>query len=155
MSNTFFANFSIELGKQLGIWCELKFRKLLSQIMRRSSFIFRENRVSIEEEDKIVIVEEKLKGINIDGIGNLVDLPKLMFIDEKYGNFQVVDDSGELTRNDNRKKKSEVLQAYRCQLCGKYYRRDWGKHDFSGGYIFLWVGSKKIERKGTFTWTNE
>ena len=45
--------------------------------MRRSSLIFKENRVFIEEEntsDKVVIVEEELDGINIDGIGNLLDI---------------------------------------------------------------------------------
>ena len=42
--------------------------------MRRSSLIFKENRVFTEEEntsDKVVIVED---GINIDGIGNLLDI---------------------------------------------------------------------------------
>ena len=45
--------------------------------MRRSSLIFKENRVFTEEEntsDKVVIVEEELDGINIDGIGNLLDI---------------------------------------------------------------------------------
>ena len=45
--------------------------------MRRSSLIFIENRVFTEEEntsDKVVIVEEELDGINIDGIGNLLDI---------------------------------------------------------------------------------
>ena len=75
---------------------------------RRSSFLFKENCVFIEEEDnptdKVVIVEEKLDGINIDG--NLVDLPRLMFIDEKCGNLKVVVDGGELTRKNSREKKS-------------------------------------------------
>ena len=43
------------------------------------------------------MVEEKL-----DGIGNLVDLPRLMFIDEECGNLKVVVDGGELTRNNNK-----------------------------------------------------
>ena len=51
------------------------------------SFFFIENRVFIEEEDnpsdKLVIVEED--GIDIGGIGNLVDLLRLMFIDENAG----------------------------------------------------------------------
>ena len=45
--------------------------------MRRSSLIFIENRVFTEEEntsDKVVIIEEELDGINIDGIGNLLDI---------------------------------------------------------------------------------
>ena len=33
------------------------------------------------------MVEEELDGIDIDGIGNLVDLPRLMFIDEECGNL--------------------------------------------------------------------
>ena len=62
--------------------------------MKRSSFIFKENHVFIEEDDnpldKVVTVEEELDGIDIDGIGNLVDLHKLMFIDEEYGNVKIV-----------------------------------------------------------------
>ena len=54
--------------------------------MRCSSFVFKENHVFIEEEDnptdKVVMLEEELDGIDIDGIRNLVDLPKLMFINE-------------------------------------------------------------------------
>ena len=45
----------------------------------------------------------------IDGIGDLVDLPRLMFIDEEFRNLKAVVDGGELTRNINRKKKSGVL----------------------------------------------
>ena len=44
---------------------------------RRSSFLLTENHIFIEEEinpaDKVVIVEEVLDRININGIGNLVD----------------------------------------------------------------------------------
>ena len=62
--------------------------------MRRSSFIFKENHVLIEEEenpsDKVVKVEEEPDSIDIDGIANLVDLPRLIFIDEKCGNLKVV-----------------------------------------------------------------
>ena len=60
------------------------------------------------------MVEEELDGIDIYGIGKLVDLPRLMFIDEECENLKVVVDGGELTRNNGRKKSSEVLQAYRC-----------------------------------------
>ena len=67
MSNTLFTNVSTELKKQIGIWYEIKWRKLLSQIIIRLSFIFKENHVFIEEEDntsdKVVIVEEELDGI--------------------------------------------------------------------------------------------
>ena len=36
--------------KQIGIWYETKHKKLFSQIMKRSSLIFKENPVFIEEE---------------------------------------------------------------------------------------------------------
>ena len=49
--------------------------------MRRSSSIFKEKRVFIEEEnnrsDKVVMVEEERDGIDIASIGNLVYLPSL------------------------------------------------------------------------------
>ena len=40
-----------------------------------------------------------------------MDLPQLMFIDEECGNLKVVVDGGKITRNNNIKRKSEVLQA--------------------------------------------
>ena len=55
-----------------------------------------------------------------------MDLPKLMFIDEKCGDLKVVFGGEQFTRNNNRKRKSEVLQAYRCPLCDKCYRQDSG-----------------------------
>ena len=75
-------------------------------------------------------------GIDVDVIENLMNLPRLTFMDEKCGNLKVVVDCGEVTKNINREKKSDVLQAYRCSLCGKCYRRDWGKHDFPCGCFF-------------------
>ena len=72
----------------------------------------------INPSDKVVIVEEEL-----DGIGNVVGLSRLMFINEECGNLQVVVDDGELTRN-NDGEKSQGLQTYRCQICDKCYRRD-------------------------------
>ena len=49
----------------------------------RPSFFFKGNHVSIEEEEnpseKVVIVEEET-----DGIGNLEDLPRLVFIDKEW-----------------------------------------------------------------------
>ena len=102
----------------------MKYRKFFSQIIKHSSFIFKENHVFIEEEDnssdKFVKVQEELDGIDIDGIGDLVDLPKLMYIDKECGDLQVVIDSEQLTRNNNKKRNSEVLQAYRCPLCDKF-----------------------------------
>ena len=85
ISNTLFINFLGKLKKEMGI-CknmsyEIKCRKLLSKIMIRSSFIFKENHAFTEEEDnpsdKVSIVEQNLDGIDIDGIGNLVDLPSM------------------------------------------------------------------------------
>ena len=60
--------------------------KILSQIMRCSSFIFEENHISIEEETPQK--EEDLDGIDTDCIRNLMDLPRLMFIDKECGNFK-------------------------------------------------------------------
>ena len=77
-------------------------------------FTFKENRVFIEKEDsptkKVVIVEEEL-----DSIGNLQDLLRLIFIDKECGNVKVFVEGGDLTRNISQKK-SDVLQAYRCLL---------------------------------------
>ena len=91
-------------------------------------FYLKINHVFIEEGDnpsnKVAIDEEEIDGIAINGIGNLVDLPRLMLINEESGNLKIVVDGEELTRNNNIKKKSEVLQAYRCQLRDKYSRQD-------------------------------
>ena len=53
-------------------------------------------------------------------------LPRLMFINEECGNLKVVVNDRYLARNNNRKRKrkSEILQAYRCPLCEKCYSRD-------------------------------
>ena len=59
---------------------------------------------------KNVIDEEELDGIDIDGIGNLEDSLRLVFIDEECGNLIVVNDDKKLTRNINQKKNSDVLQ---------------------------------------------
>ena len=80
--------------------------------MRRSSFYFKENHLFIVEDnrsDKVMMVEEVLEGIR-----NLVDLPRLMFIDEECRNLKAVVDGGGFTRNNNRKKRLEVMQTYRC-----------------------------------------
>ena len=65
--------------------------------MRRSSFIFKESHAFIEEQDnpseKVAMVEEELDGIDIDGIGDLADLSRLMLIDEECGNLKVVVES--------------------------------------------------------------
>ena len=62
----------------------MKYTKLLSQILKRASFICEENHDFIEEDnpsDKVVTIEVELDAVEVDGIGNLVDLPRLMFID--------------------------------------------------------------------------
>ena len=75
--------------------------------------------------EKIVIAKEELNGIDIDDTGNLEDLLRIVFIHEECGNLKVFIDSGELTGNINKKKKPGVLQAYRCPLCDKCYRREY------------------------------
>ena len=93
------------------------------QVIRRSIIIFEENYVFIEEgnpQTKLIQLRKNKMELK-DGIGNLMDFPRLLFIDEECGNLKVVVDGGEFTRNDNRKGKSEVLQAYRCPLCDKCY----------------------------------
>ena len=77
------------------------------------SFILKKTRAFIEEDnhsEKAVIVEEGLNGIDIDDIGNLEVLPRLVFIDEECENLIIVNDRGELTRNINQNKKLDVLQ---------------------------------------------
>ena len=61
-------------------------------------------------QENFVIVEEELVGIDTDDIGNLEESPRFVFIDEECENLIVVNDAGELTRNINQKKKSDVLQ---------------------------------------------
>ena len=93
-----------------------------------SNFISKENHIFIKAEDnplgKVTIVEEEADGININFIGNLVDLAELMVIYEECGNFKAIIDCGELTRNNNINKKLEVLQANRCPLRCKCHRQD-------------------------------
>ena len=48
---------------------------------------------------KVIIVEEKQDGVDIDDIGNLKDLLRVVFINEEYGNLKRVIDGGELARN--------------------------------------------------------
>ena len=73
-----------EKGNRYIIWNKIEFRKLFSQILRRSISIFKENYVFIEEEDnrseKVIMVEEEPDGIDIDNIRNLLDLPSLYML---------------------------------------------------------------------------
>ena len=46
--------------------------------MKRSSFIYKQNHVFIEEDnpsDKSITLEKELDAVEVDGIGNLVDSP--------------------------------------------------------------------------------
>ena len=49
--------------------------------MKRSSFFLEENHVFVEKDnpsDKVVTIEEELDAVEVDGIGNLVDIPRLI-----------------------------------------------------------------------------
>ena len=59
-----------------------------------------------------MLVKEELDGIDIDDIGNLEDLLRIVFIYEECGNLKVF---------VNEKKKPGVLQTYRCPLCDKCF----------------------------------
>ena len=48
-----------------------------------------------------------------------------MFIHGECGNLKGFVDGGELLRNIKEKKKPGLLQAYRCPLCDKCFRRDY------------------------------
>ena len=84
--------------------------------------------VFIEEEtphsNKVVTVEEELDRIDIDGIGELLDLPGLIFSNEECGNLKVIVNGGEYTGNNDRKRKLEVLQTYICPRFDKCYKQD-------------------------------
>ena len=45
---------------------------------------------------KVVIVEKKIDGFDIDDIGNLEDLLWVFFIDEERENLKIVIDDGEV-----------------------------------------------------------
>ena len=72
-----------------------------------------------------MIVKEEINDIDIDDIGNLEDLLRILFIHEECGNLKVSVDGGELNRIINEKKKPGVLQTYRCPLCDKYFMREY------------------------------
>ena len=55
---------------------------------------------------------EELVGIDIEDIGNLEDLLRIVFIHEECGNLKVFVDDGEPTRHISKKKQPGVLQAY-------------------------------------------
>ena len=79
-----------------------------------SSFIFKENQdqVMVEEDNPSEKnVTEELDGIDIDDIGNLEDLLRIVFIHEECGNLKVFVGGGELTRHIKEKKKPGVLRT--------------------------------------------
>lgn len=47
------------------------------------------------------------------------DLPRLAFINEECGNLKLAIYGGEVTRNINQIKTSDVIQLNRCSLCDK------------------------------------
>ena len=49
-----------------------------------------------------MIVKEEVDGIDIDDIGNLEGLPRVVFIHEECANLKVFVKGGELTRNINK-----------------------------------------------------
>ena len=49
-----------------------------------------------------MIVKDELDGIDIDDIGNLQDLLRIVFINEECGNLKVFVGVGEFTRNINK-----------------------------------------------------
>ena len=69
-----------------------------------------------------MIVKEELDGIDIDDIGNLENLLRIVFIHEERGNLKGFVDDGELSRNINEKKQPGVLQANRCSPGDKCFR---------------------------------
>ena len=80
------------------------------QIILLSSFNFKENHVFSEEKDnlseKVIIAEEELDCVDMDSIGNVENLPRLVLIDKERENCNVVADGRKLTRNINKKKET-------------------------------------------------
>ena len=70
-----------------------------------------------------MIVKEELHGIDIDEIVNLEELLRIVSIHKEWGNLILFANSGEITGNIYKLKKPGVLQAYRCPLCYKCYRK--------------------------------
>ena len=94
----FVDKFLIELKKQIGnltIWSKIQETSFANNgtfkfyFWRKSCFYWRG-----KPSNKVNTVEEEQDRINITGIGNLMDLSKLMFIDEEYGNLKLVIDGG-------------------------------------------------------------
>ena len=92
-----FTNSLIELKKQIGIMIWSKIQETSFANNETFKFYFRRKLRFYwrgKPSNKVNTVEEEQDGINITGIGNLMDLPKLMFTDEECGNLKVVVDGG-------------------------------------------------------------
>ena len=75
-----------------------------------SSFILNHGFIDKDNpSEKVVTVEEELNRVDINDIGDLQDLPRLVFIDKECENLKAVNNDGEITRDINQKKKSDVL----------------------------------------------
>ena len=109
-------------------------------LLYSSNFIFKKNKHGCIEEDKplenVAIVQEELTCLDIDGIENLENLPRFVFINKECGNLKVVNDE-ELRRNINQEKKLHILQiACWCSLCDKCKRKYFFDNDVA---IILWI----------------
>ena len=103
-------------------------------------FYFQKNHGFIEEDkpsENVVIAEEELNRVDIDGIENLENSPRFLSIDKECGNIKVVNDDEEFTRNINQKKKMDVSQiACWCSLCDKCKRKYFFDNHVA---IILWI----------------
>ena len=133
-SFTFSTNVLTELVKQRDILTWSKIQETSFANKECSNFIFEENHVFIEEEtpqsDKIAAIEEELDWIDIDGIGNFLDLPGLMLINGECGNLKVsllVESLLEIMTERRSQKfyKPIYVNSLTC------YKRDLGQYDFS------------------------
>ena len=76
MSNTLFTNFSPQ--QQIGIWL------FLVLFSKKISFLSTKN-TTLQE--KVIIAEKELDWVDVEDIGNVEDLLRLMFIDEECENL--------------------------------------------------------------------
>ena len=78
------------------------------------NFIFKENQVIVEKDNPSEKnVTEELDAIDIDDIGNLEDLLRIIFIHEECGNLKVFVGGGEFTRH---KRKEETRRFTNLQM---------------------------------------
>ena len=87
-----------------------------SDLFYFSSIIFKNIMVLLKRSnssEKNDIVGEELNWIDIDDIGNLEDSPRLVLINEEYGNLILVNDGGELTENISQKRRTFYNSLWR------------------------------------------